>query len=228
MIYGMSELDLLEVTGSDPAGINMRGVGCRNIFDSGRRRIEVSGPHLVEEASTVHIRFHATGGPDPAADALSPQDERLLKRAIKVAARSVAGGNLPFGALLADSGGNVMLEAENSDITGKSPLNHAETNLMRMAVESLSSEQIAAATLYTSCEPCAMCSGSMYWGGLSRLVYGMSEQHLRVYTGAHPLNPTMRGVGCRNILNSGQRRIEVSGPHLVVEASAIHRDFWTA
>ena len=158
---------------------------------------------------------------------LSAQDERLLRRAIEVAARSVASGNLPFGALLADPDGKVLLEAENSDITGKSPLNHAETNLMRMAVECLTAEQMSTATLYTSCEPCAMCSGSMYWGGLNRLVYGMSERHLLEYTGANPLNPTMRGVGCREVLNSGQRRIEVSGPHLVEEASVIHQEYWT-
>ena len=227
MVYGMSELDLLEITSSDPGSQNMRGVGCRNIFDTGQRHIEVSGPHLVDEASAVHIAFHAAGGPRDPASELDSTDEALLRRAIEVASRSVANGNLPFGALLADPDGNVLLEAENSDITGRSTLNHAETNLMRMAVSNLTSEQIAAATLYTSCEPCAMCSGSMYWGGLNRLVYGMSEHHLLEITGAHRLNPTMRGVGCRNVLHSGQRRIEVSGPHLIEEASVIHRDYWS-
>ncbi len=96
-----------------------------------------------------------------------------------------------------------------------------------MAVTTLTPEQIATATLYTSCEPCAMCSGAMYWGGLNRMVYGMSEHGLKEFTGANPLNPTMRGVGCRNILQSGQRHIEVSGPHLIEEASVVHRDFWT-
>ena len=228
LVYAMSELDLLEITGSDPGNENMRGVGCRKIFDSGRRQIEVLGPHLVEEASAVHIDFYAAGGLTRTTSELSERDAELLRRAIEVASRSVANGNLPFGALLADPDGNVLLEAENSDITGKSPLNHAETNLMRMAVEVLTPEQIATATLYTSCEPCAMCSGSMYWGGLNRLVYGMSEHHLLEYTGANPLNPTMRGVGCREVLHSGQRRIEVSGPHLVEEASVIQRDFWTS
>ena len=228
MVYGMSELDLLDITSSDPGSTNMRGVGCRNIFATGQRNIEVSGPHLVEEASAVHIDFYATGGPGQAKSELRPLDERLLRQAIEVAARSVANGNLPFGALLAEPDGNVLLEAENSDITGNSPLNHAETNLMRLAVERLTPEQMATATLYTSCEPCAMCSGSMYWGGLNRLVYGMSEHHLLEYTGANPLNPTMRGVGCREVLNSGQRRIEVSGPHLVEEASVIQRNFWNS
>ncbi len=227
MVYGMSELDLLEITSSDPADQNMRGVGCRNIFDTGQRHIEVSGPHLVEEASAVHVAFWAAGGPSDPTLELSAHDEALLRRAIEVASRSVANGNLPFGALLADPDGNVLLEAENSDITGKSTLNHAETNLMRMAVAELTPSQIATATLYTSCEPCAMCSGSMYWGGLNRMVYGMSEHHLLEITGAHHLNPTMRGVGCRSVLHSGQRRIEVSGPHLIEEASVIHRTYWT-
>ena len=226
MVYGMSELDLLEITGADPRTATMRGVGCRNILNSGQRPIEVSGPHLVEEASAVHVDFYAAGPSGGRMSELSEQDERLLRRAIDVATRSVANGNLPFGGLLADPESNILLEAENSDITGKSPLNHAETNLMRMAVETLTPEQIATATLYTSCEPCAMCSGAMYWGGLNRMVYGMSEHALLEYTGADPLNPTMRGVGCREVLNSGQRHIEVSGPHLIEESAVIHRDFW--
>ncbi|MXY76950.1 MAG: nucleoside deaminase [Acidimicrobiia bacterium] len=199
----------------------MRGVGCRNIFQSGQRDIEVSGPHLVEEASRVHIGYYDQFR-------LSDQEKSLLRRAIEVSARSVANGNLPFGALMADPDGNVLLEAENSDITGKSPLNHAETNLMRLAIEQLTPEQIATATLYTSCEPCAMCSGSMYWGGLNRMVYGMSEADLLQYTGGHKLNPTMTGVGCRAVLQSGHREVEVKGPFLIDEASVIHRTYWTS
>ena len=221
MVYAMSELDLLKITGEDPGTATMRGVGCRNIFQSGQRDIEVSGPHLVEEASAVHIGYYDQFR-------LSDQEKSLLRRAIEVSTRSVANGNLPFGALLADPDGNVLLEAENSDITGKSPLNHAETNLMRLAIEKLTPEQIATATVYTSCEPCAMCSGSMYWGGLNRMVYGMSEADLLQYTGGHQLNPTMTGVGCRAVLQSGHREVEVKGPFLIDEASVIHRTYWSA
>ena len=60
------------------------------------------------------------------------------------------------------------------------------------------------------------------------MVYGMSEHDLLEITGGNPLNPTMRGVGCRNILNSGQREIKVSGPHLIEEASVVQRDFWVS
>ncbi len=159
---------------------------------------------------------------------LNAQDQALLRRAIEISVRSVTNGNLPFGALLADRDGKILLESENTDITGKSPLNHAETNLMRMAIKALNPEQIATATFFTSCEPCAMCSGAMYWGGINRMIYAISEHALAEYTGASPLNPTMKGIGCRSILNSGQRRVEVSGPHLIEEASMIHRDFWAS
>ena len=54
----------------------------------------------------------------------------------------------------------------------------------------------------------------------------MSERGLLEYTGAHRLNPTMWGVGCRAILQSGQREIEVSGPHLIEEAARIHKGYW--
>lgn len=165
---------------------------------------------------------------DPDTQDLNPRDQVLLRRAIEISERSVANGNLPFGALLADNDGKILLEAENTDITGKSPLNHAETNLMRMAIKTLNPAQIASATLYTSCEPCAMCSGAMYWGGINRMIYAIGEHALVEYTGASPLNPTMQGIGCRSILNSGHRRVEVSGPHLIEEASNVHREFWAS
>ena len=159
---------------------------------------------------------------------LSAQDSLLLQRAIEVSARSVAHGNMPFGALMADPDGNILLVAENTGITGRNTLNHAETILMNMAVTTLTPEQIATATLYTSCEPCAMCSGAMYWGGINRTVYAMSEHDLLAITGISDHCPTMRGVGCRNILQSGQRHIEVSGPHLVEEACAVQVDYFAA
>ena len=114
------------------------------------------------------------------------------------------------------------------DVHRTKPLNHAESNLINRAVATLDPHQIATATLYTSCEPCAMCSGAMYWGGINRTVYAMSEHDLLAITGISDHCPTMRGVGCRNILQSGQRHIEVSGPHLVEEACAVQIDYFAA
>ena len=55
---------------------------------------------------------------------------------------------------------------------------------------------LRSATLYSSAEPCAMCAGAIYWAGIGRLVYGLSEHGLRELTGNHPENPTLN-LPCR-------------------------------
>lgn len=156
---------------------------------------------------------------------LSERDERLLRRAIAVSKRSRENGNHPFGALLADENGQVLLEAENSVVKTGDVTGHAETNLIRVASTTLSEEVIALATMYVSGESCAMCSGAIYWGGINRLVYAMAETDLLALTGNHPENPTM-ALDSRVVLASGQREIEVIGPALVEEAVAVHQGFW--
>jgi tRNA(Arg) A34 adenosine deaminase TadA len=159
---------------------------------------------------------------------LSPQEEKLLLRAIEVSRRSRENGNHPFGGLLADPDGKVLVEAENSVVTTGDPTGHAETNLIRLAGTTLTFEQMATGTLYSSCEPCVMCAGAMYWGGINRLVYAMSESDLLVFAdGEQGENATMTGIGCRAVLASGNRLIDVSGPHLVAQAMAVHEGFWT-
>ena len=156
---------------------------------------------------------------------LDEQDERLLRLAIGISWRSREHGNHPFGALLADAHGEVLLEAENSVVTTRDATGHAETQLIRMASTTLPTELLAEATMYASAEPCAMCAGAIYWGGIERLVYAMAETDLLILTGSHPENPTL-DLGCRVVFGSGQRQIEVIGPVLAEEAIAVHEGFW--
>ena len=156
---------------------------------------------------------------------LDERDERLLRLAIEVSSRSREHGNHPFGAVLADHDGVVLLEAENTVVTTGDVTGHAETNLIRSASRTLPREVLARATVYSSTEPCAMCAGAIYWSGVGRLVYAMAESDLLALTGDHPGNPTL-DLGCRIVLGSGQRRIEVIGPVLAGEALAVHEDFW--
>jgi tRNA(Arg) A34 adenosine deaminase TadA len=79
--------------------------------------------------------------------------------------------------------------------------------------------------MYTSTEPCAMCAGSVYWVGVRRVVYGLSETGLLALTGAHPENPTF-DLPCRIVFAGGQVPTEVEGPLLVDEATAVHEGFW--
>jgi tRNA(Arg) A34 adenosine deaminase TadA len=153
-------------------------------------------------------------------------DELYLRRAIALAERAKANGRHPFGALLVSPHGEVIAAAENravgpdSDATG-----HAELEAVRLASRTHSPDSLAEATLYSSAEPCAMCAGAIYWAGIGRVVYGLSETRLLVLTGGHPENPTL-SLACRDVFARGQRRVEVVGPLLEDEAAAPHAGFW--
>jgi tRNA(Arg) A34 adenosine deaminase TadA len=158
----------------------------------------------------------------------SPRDDDLLflRRAIAFAERARANGRHPFGALIVARPGEVLAAAENRaigpdcDATG-----HAELEAVRAASRHNSLEALAGATLYSSAEPCAMCAGAIYWSGIGRVVYALSETRLLGLTGDHPENLTLR-LPCREVFARGQRAVEVIGPLLEDEAAAAHAGFW--
>jgi tRNA(Arg) A34 adenosine deaminase TadA len=152
-------------------------------------------------------------------------DLKLLRLAIELAASARTHGNHPFGALIADNHGNVIAKAENTVVTESDVTGHAETNLIRIASRQFRAHVLESATLYSSTEPCAMCAGAIYWSGISRLVYGLSEEDLAAIVGGDPKNPTL-ALPARKVLNSGQREVEVIGPLLVEEAARVHDGFW--
>jgi tRNA(Arg) A34 adenosine deaminase TadA len=151
--------------------------------------------------------------------------EALLRQAVAIADRARAHGNHPFGALLATADGRVALEAENTVGTTGDVTGHAETNLVSAATRRFDPAELATMTLVTSCEPCAMCSGAIYWSGIGAVVYGLSEKGLLALTGDDPANPTL-DLPCRVVLSAGQRAITVEGPMLEAEAAASHEGFW--
>ena len=102
---------------------------------------------------------------------------------------------------------------------------HAERLLATWASRSHEPGFLARCTLYTSAEPCAMCSGAIYWAGIGRVVYGQSEKALKAMTGDHAENPTL-DLPCRIVFAAGQRATEVIGPLLEEEAAALQADFW--
>jgi tRNA(Arg) A34 adenosine deaminase TadA len=146
--------------------------------------------------------------------------EQLVRQAIALASRARDDGNHPFGALLALNS-QVVLTAMNSVNTDRDPTGHAETNLIARAIWQLSPEQIRHAVLYTSCEPCAMCAGKMYWAGIRSVVYALSAEELAVLAGPDFLVP------CRDLFGRATEAVTVIGPMLVDEAHAVHVGFWT-
>jgi tRNA(Arg) A34 adenosine deaminase TadA len=158
---------------------------------------------------------------------LSPSelDQHFLRRSFEVARRAITHGNHPFGAILVDRNRKVLIEAENGYMPLRDATAHAERLLATQACTSLSADILRNATLYSSAEPCAMCAGAIYWAGIGRLVYGLSEHGLRTLTGNHPENPTL-DLPCREVFRRGQRATEVVGPLLEDEAAALHAGVW--
>jgi tRNA(Arg) A34 adenosine deaminase TadA len=155
----------------------------------------------------------------------SELDEHFLRRSFDVARRAVTHGNHPFGAILVDRDRKVLIETENGYMPAHDGTAHAERLLATLACTTLSPDILKHATLYSSAEPCAMCAGAIYWAGIGRLVYGLSEHRLRAVTGNHPENPTL-DLPCRKVFESGQRSTEVIGPMLEDEADAVHAGAW--
>jgi tRNA(Arg) A34 adenosine deaminase TadA len=153
------------------------------------------------------------------------RDKEFLRRSFEVARSSLTHGNHPFAAILVDQHGDVLIEKENGYMPARDGTAHAERLLATEACRTLHDDVRASATLYSSAEPCAMCAGAIYWAGIGRVVYGLSEQRLRALTGDHPENPTL-DLPCRDVFASGQRATEIVGPLLEDEAEAVHAGVW--
>jgi len=157
---------------------------------------------------------------------LNESDTRNLREAFQVATRSREEGNLPFGCVITDERGRVVIAQGNLALLPvRDPTAHAETVAAGKAARRYEPRVLANFTLYSSAEPCAMCAGAIYWAGIGRVVFGLTEHELRGLTGNHPDNPTM-SLACREVFASGQRSIEVIGPVLVDEALKVFDAYW--
>lgn len=148
-------------------------------------------------------------------------NEGFVRQAIELARRARERGNRPFGALVVVDK-QVVLTAENTVNSEANPTCHAETNLVQKAIRDLSGEQRSRATLYTSCEPCPMCAGAIYWAGIRSVVYALPVEKLRNLSG--------RGfsTSCRELFASAGEKVEVGGPVLMEEALKVHQGYWTS
>jgi len=148
-----------------------------------------------------------------------PADEALVRQAIDLSRQARSAGNHPFGALLVVDGA-VVLTALNTVVTSADPTAHAETNLVADAIRQLTPEQIGRSVLYTSCEPCAMCVGKMYWAGVRSVVYALPASDLAALAGGDFLVP------CRELFTRASQSVHVTGPVLADEAREVQRDYW--
>ena len=152
------------------------------------------------------------------------QDLTFLRMSFDTARKAREHGNHPFGALLVDETGRVLLEAENTVVTERDSSGHAETNLVRAASKLFDKDFLAKCTLYSSTEPCPMCTGAIFWSNIRRIVFGLSEESL--YQMISDESEEVLKYSSRELLKHGKKEIEIIGPLLEEDAREVHQNFW--
>lgn len=99
----------------------------------------------------------------------------MMRRAIALSEQSVRNGGGPFGSVVV-RGGEIIAEATNSVTIACDPTAHAEVNAIRKAAQKLGTFDLSGCDIYTSCEPCPMCLGAIYWAHLNRIYYGNNRK----------------------------------------------------
>jgi tRNA(Arg) A34 adenosine deaminase TadA len=155
---------------------------------------------------------------------MDENDLRFMRVAIETARKARDNGNHPFGAVLVDEQGHILMEAENTVVTEHDCTAHAETNLMRQASRKYDCDSLAKCTVYTSTEPCPMCASAIFWANVRRVAYGLSEESL--YAMAAEDEEEVLRLPCRELFARGQKPVEVIGPMLEEEARKVHEGFW--
>src|SRR5262245_1801067 len=135
-------------------------------------------------------------------------DVAHLRRCLELARAARDQGNEPFGSLLVRGDGGVALELMNTvgagDVTG-----HPELALAGWASAHMTADELANATLYTSCESCAMCAAAQFWSGIGRLVFALSGEQL---AGLVPDHVRVLNLSSRDVFARGNVSTTVDGP----------------
>jgi tRNA(Arg) A34 adenosine deaminase TadA len=109
---------------------------------------------------------------------ITEQDKQFMREAIRLANDSVKRGGGPFGAVIVKDG-EIIAGNSNSVTIDNDPTAHAEVNTIREACRRLGTFDLSGCTIYTSCEPCPMCLGAIYWAHINRIFYGNNRKDAR-------------------------------------------------
>ncbi|MDJ0677989.1 MAG: nucleoside deaminase [Calothrix sp. MO_167.B42] len=125
---------------------------------------------------------------------------------MEIALEEAKKGDLPYGAILVKDN-QIVMRGHNQTQTNSDVSAHAEINVLRsftMAVKHYSLDVLRGYTLYTTCEPCAMCAAVCVWSGVSEIVYGASTKEL-VEIGIEQID-----ISCETIVKQGFQNIKIT------------------
>ena len=103
------------------------------------------------------------------------KQKKFMQRAIDLSRKSVKTGGGPFGAVIVKNG-KIIAEASNGVTKNIDPTGHAEINAIRKAAQALQNYDLSGCEIYSSCEPCPMCLGAIYWARLDKLYFANTKK----------------------------------------------------
>jgi tRNA(Arg) A34 adenosine deaminase TadA len=142
---------------------------------------------------------------------MTEADERNLRRAVELAAAARAAGDMPFGALLAGPDGDVLADDRNTVLTDQDITAHPELKMARWAARQLEPETARQTTMYTSCQPCPMCTGAIARSGLGRVVFALSGEQLQQLRPRGAVSPDAAQVAYDGPALFDEARVPIEG-----------------
>ena len=142
---------------------------------------------------------------------MKSQDEGYLRAAIRLASEARRAGDQPYGALLVAADGTVLAEDRNTVVTERDITAHPELKLARWAARELSLTAARTTTMYTSCQPCAMCANAIARANLARVVYALAGDQLRNLKPPGSMDPDAAQVAYDGPALFDEARVPIDG-----------------
>ncbi|MBE9488570.1 MAG: nucleoside deaminase [Bacteroidetes bacterium] len=102
-------------------------------------------------------------------------EKELMREAINLATKNIENGGGPFGAVIASKEGEILATGVNRVTSSNDPTAHAEVMAIRNACDKLKTFDLSNYNIFSSCEPCPMCLGAIYWAHLDKLYFGNTK-----------------------------------------------------
>ena len=141
--------------------------------------------------------------------------EEIMKIAIEEARISKSEGNKGYGAVVV-FGKQILGKAHDTAVTEKDPVLHAEVNAIRQAVKTSGNTNLCGAVLFSTCEPCPMCSSLAVWANLTTIVYGTSIKETA------RLGKSRIHISAKELIDKSPAMIEVIGNVLEKECKRLY------
>jgi len=106
---------------------------------------------------------------------MKKNENGFMREAIRLSRESVKNGGGPFGAVIVKNG-EIIAAASNNVTQNNDPTAHAEVSAIREAAKKLNTFNLSGCEIYSSCEPCPMCLGAVYWAHLDKLYFANTKQ----------------------------------------------------